>query len=266
MAFVSLATDFGATYSGVCVGVLARIAPSARVLVLTDELPRYQVVSAAMELRAALPYLPVGIHVGIVDPGVGTARRPIAVRCGRGDILIGPDNGVLAPAAGELGGIVEVRLLADRALSLPDPSHTFHGRDIFAPAAAHLANGVPLAEFGPEVVPVQPDIPVPVHDATALVATVLLVDRFGNLILAAHDPDLPIGRRLLVQGHPATRTDTYGDVPPGDLSVHVDSSGWLAVAVNQGDAAHELGLGPGDRVRIEPAPPPPVRVSPPSRG
>ncbi|CAM2766002.1 S-adenosyl-l-methionine hydroxide adenosyltransferase family protein [Skermania piniformis] len=254
--FISLTTDFGSFYSGICVGVLARLAPAARVLVVTADLPRFAVTAGAVQLRAALPYLPVGIHLGIVDPGVGTDRLPIAIRCARGDVLIGPDNGLLVPAAQVLGGVYEARALAAPDLRLPNPAPTFHGRDIFAPAAAYLADGVPLSRFGPSITPVELDRPRVEHDTSkpgAVRAVVLFVDAFGNLVLGAEPADLAAapGSRLLVQGHAATRTDTFAAVAPGGYAVLVDSSGWLAVAVNRGDAARELGLGPGDPVLIE---------------
>src|SRR5690348_3972273 len=120
--FISLTTDFGAAYTGICVGVIARIAPQAHVVVLSDEVTKYAIVEGAMLLGQALPYFPVGVHVAVVDPGVGTLRLSVAVRTGRGDVLIGPDNGLLAPAAERLGGAVEVRVLENPELWLPATS------------------------------------------------------------------------------------------------------------------------------------------------
>ena len=255
--FVSVTTDFGAGYTGVCVGVIARIAPEARVVVLSDEVTRFAVVEGAMLLRQALPYLPVGVHLAVVDPGVGTARQPIAVRAGRGDLLVGPDNGLLVPATEVLGGVTEARLLGNPKLRLSDVSHTFHGRDVFAPAAAHLANGVDLAAFGEEVTPVALDLPAPVVSAGELTATVLYIDDFGSPVLAARPADLEralgrlaYGSRVTVGGTAVTWADTYGAVPVGDPLLYADSSGWLALAVNQGSAAARFGVGSGDTVSI----------------
>ncbi|WP_262403681.1 S-adenosyl-l-methionine hydroxide adenosyltransferase family protein [Actinomadura sp. CNU-125] len=132
--FISLATDFGAAYTGICAGVMYGIVPDANVLVLSDEITPFDVREGAMLLRQALPYLPVGVHVGIVDPGVGTPRRPVAVRTGRGDVLVGPDNGLLVPAAETLGGIVAAHELENPAHRLPSVSASFHGRDVFSPS------------------------------------------------------------------------------------------------------------------------------------
>ena len=133
--FVSLATDFGAAYTAICAGVVHTIAPDANVLVLSDEITPYGVREGAMLLRQALPYLPLGVHVGIVDPGVGTSRRPVAIATGRGDVLVGPDNGLLVPAAEALGGVVGAHVLENPEYRLPSVSASFHGRDVFSPAA-----------------------------------------------------------------------------------------------------------------------------------
>ncbi len=256
--FVSVTTDFGAGYTGICVGVIARIAPEARVLVLSDGVTRYAIVEAAMLLRQALPYLPVGIHLAVVDPGVGTARKPIAVRTGRGDLLVGPDNGLLMPAAEVLGDVAEARLLANPELRLPEVSHTFHGRDVFAPAAGHLANGADLAGFGPTVTPTALQLPAPVVGEAELTATVLYADDFGSLVLAAHPADLhkalgPLayGTGLIVAGESVRWADTYGAVARGEPLLYVDSSGWLALAVNQGSAAERFGLVAGSTVTLQ---------------
>jgi S-adenosylmethionine hydrolase len=151
--FVSLLTDFGSRdpSAGIMRAVVLGIAPAANVVDLSHDVAKYAIRDGALLLWCAAPYLPVGGHVAVVDPGVGTNRRPIAVRVHRGDVLIGPDNGLLLPAAERLGGIVDARLLASAAYRLPVVSSSFHGRDIFAPAAAHLATGVPFAALGPEV-------------------------------------------------------------------------------------------------------------------
>ncbi|ROO83727.1 hypothetical protein EDD29_1235 [Actinocorallia herbida] len=260
--FVSLTTDFGAAYTGIMAGVVARIAPAARVQVLSDEVTPYAVVEGAMLLAQALPYLPVGVHVAVVDPGVGTARLPVGVRTGRGDLLVGPDNGLLAQAAEALGGAAEVRVLAEPRLRLPELSGTFHGRDVFAPAAGHLACGVPLAEFGPpaSLLPLSP--PEPDVSPGSLTATALYADSFGSLVLGARPPDLadafgplPYGSVLDLDGIAVPWVETYGDVPVGAPLLFKDSSGLLALAVNQGSAVREFSRKAGARLVLREAVP-----------
>ncbi|WP_020722879.1 SAM hydrolase/SAM-dependent halogenase family protein [Actinomadura atramentaria] len=256
--FASIATDFGAAYTAICAGVVHRIAPGARVLVLSDEITPFAIVEGALFLRQALPYLPEGVHLGIVDPGVGTDRRPIALRVARGDVLVGPDNGLLTPAADALGGVVAAHALTNPAFRFPAPSTTFHGRDVFAPAAAHVLNGVDLAELGPPVAPLRLEVPRPsVAPDGTVTATVLYVDRYGSLILGADAADLgrpvhgtPIGLSWTSpDGIPtAARVAyerTFGSVPPGDPLLWTDSSGALGLAVNQGSAAERYGLAAG---------------------
>jgi S-adenosylmethionine hydrolase len=252
--FISLTTDFGAAYTGICAGVIARIAPGAQVLVLSDEVTKYAIVEGALLLGQALPYFPVGVHVAVVDPGVGTTRRSVAVRTGRGDVLIGPDNGLLAPAADRLGGAVDVHALENPDLRLPATSSTFHGRDIFAPAAAHVANGVELASFGPAIELSSLDLPAPVIGAGELMASVLYPDDFGSLILSARPEDLRVAlgdvAHVVISGTPIAYAATFGSVGPGEPLLFTDSSGWLALAINQGSAADRFGLTTGSTVTV----------------
>jgi S-adenosylmethionine hydrolase len=252
MSYVSITTDFGAAYTGICAGVVARIAPQARVQVLSDEVSKYAVIEGALLLEQALPYLPVGVHVAVVDPGVGTPRHPVALRTARGDHLVGPDNGLLLPAAEALGGVVEARVLHHPDLRLPAVSSTFHGRDIFAPAAAHLANGVLLADFGPELALRPLEIPEPVIGDGELTAAVLYPDDFGSLILGAAPRDLqkafgslPHGTDLDLDGTRVRWAATFGDVPAGEPLLFPDSSGRLALGVNLGSAAARFPLAAG---------------------
>ena len=138
--FISFMTDFGVGSSApaVCRGVMLDIAPDARLVDVTHAIRHFALRDGAFLLARSVPYFPVGVHVAVVDPGVGTARRPIALKVSRGDYLVGPDNGLLVPAARALGGVVAARALENRALWLPSVSHTFHGRDIFSPVGAHL--------------------------------------------------------------------------------------------------------------------------------
>lgn len=254
--FVSLATDFGAAYTAICAGVVYAIAPAANVLVLSDEITPFDVREGAMLLRQALPYLPVGVHTGIVDPGVGTPRRPVAVETGRGDVLVGPDNGLLVPAAEKLGGVVRAHALENPAYRLPEVSASFHGRDIFSPAAAHLANGARIADLGAPAELLPLDVPAPVTGEGELTVPVLYTDRFGSLVLGAEPADLAAAFGELAPGTPLdavwtapepgsarlTFEETFGAVAPGEPLLWVDSSGWLGLAVNQGSAADALGL------------------------
>ncbi|TDB89222.1 SAM-dependent chlorinase/fluorinase [Actinomadura sp. 7K534] len=254
--FVSLATDFGAAYTAICAGVVYTVAPAANVLVLSDEITPFGVREGAMLLRQALPYLPAGVHVGIVDPGVGTSRRPVAIETGRGDVLVGPDNGLLAPAADALGGAVRAHALENPAYRLPAVSASFHGRDVFSPAAGHLATGVDLADLGPPVEPLPLDVPSPLVGDGELTAPVLYTDRFGSVILGAGPDDLTAAFGPLPHGTPldvvwaapapgsarAAFEETFGSVAPGEPLVWINSSGRLGLAVNQGSAAEVLGL------------------------
>lgn len=141
---ITFLTDFGPSAPAVCRGVMLGIAPDANIIDINHNIPRYSIREGAHALVFALPYMPVGTHVAVVDPGVGTDRLPVALRTGRGDVLIGPDNGLLVPAAERLGGIVEARAIRNHDLMRPTISSSFHGRDIFSPTAAHLATGTPF--------------------------------------------------------------------------------------------------------------------------
>jgi hypothetical protein len=211
-------------------GVILGICPEARIVDLTHEVVPYQIPQAAFLLQQSWPYFPKGsIHVVVVDPGVGTARRPILVEA-EGHYFIGPDNGVFSMVP-----FMEVReIIIDR----PPASNTFHGRDIFAPAAAHLANGVTPVQIGTLV-----DEPTRL---TFDAGTVLHIDRFGNVITGFRAADFPA--RGAIQAGSETihrRAATYADVPPGQLFLLEGSSGHIEIALNQGSAAQRLGIGVG---------------------
>jgi S-adenosylmethionine hydrolase len=260
--FVSILTDFGARdpSAAICRGVIAGIAPDATVVDISHEVRKYAIRDGALLLWCALPYLPVGVHVGVVDPGVGTARRPIAIRAGRGDVLVGPDNGLLLPPLERLGGLAEARLLDNRGLWRETISSSFHGRDIFSPVGAHLAAGTRFEEVGPVVDPdslVRLALP-PVTVSDGLLETgVIYVDTFGNVKLAGLVEDLeravgslaPGDRLALELGasrHSRTVqlpwASTFGELPPGTPLVYEDSYGRACIAVNQGSAAEALAL------------------------
>lgn len=259
-------TDFGRsdTFVGVCHAVLARTAPHARVIDLTHDVAPGDVRLGALLLARAARHTPVAVHLAVVDPGVGTDRRGLAIAAGRGDVLVGPDNGLLPPAAEALGGVVGAWELADERRRLQPTSTTFHGRDVFAPAAGALASGVDPATLGPPVtdlVRTQLHAPARLADG-ALTAEVVVVDRFGNLQLGADPGDLAAlgtrpGARVSVTVadavHDARYVHTFGEVEPGTLLLHEDSDGALALAVNRGSAAEELGAGRGALATVRPA-------------
>lgn len=265
--WVTVTTDYGTRDGFVAAvhGVIARIAPAARVLDVTHEIPPGDVRWGSVVLADTAPYLPTGVHVAVVDPGVGTSRRAVAV-VAPGGVLIGPDNGLLIEPAEALGGVVAAYELADPAYRLPNVSRTFHGRDIFAPAAAHLVNGIDPRRLGPELDPVGlvrlPEAVLAVS-AGRVRAEVLGADRFGNLTLAARAGDLTTAG--LAAGASATvhwtsdgggRTAeavvaaTFADTEAGGLLVLPDSAGRVAIARRDGSAAELLGVGRGVKLTI----------------
>jgi S-adenosylmethionine hydrolase len=265
--FISFLTDYGSNddFVGVCHGVIATICPEARVIDLTHGIRRHDIRSGAIVLRDALPYLPPGLALAVVDPDVGAERRAVALELGDGRILVGPDNGLLDPAAQMGGGVVRAVDVARSPFRLEPVSATFHGRDIFAPVAARLAAGEPLAEAGDPLDPAElVRLPLPealVQDGM-LVAHVLYVDRFGNLQLdAGHDEirgsGLHLGRQITLEvGAQAPRrlhyARTFADVAEGELLLYEDAQRRLALAVSHGDAGATLGLAVDDEVRIRP--------------
>jgi S-adenosylmethionine hydrolase len=266
---ISFLTDFGAnTAPAVCRGVIWTIAPEARILDLTHSVRQYAVSDGAFLLWSAVPYLPIGVHLAIVDPGVGTKRRPVALLAGRGDLFVGPDNGLLVPAAERLGGILAARELTNPSLMREQISRTFHGRDLFAPIAAHLANGVALDDVGPDIDAAGLTrilVPTPEIIAGRFTTSVLFIDSFGNCRLAGGSDDLaaltsgvisPRGYRLhLGSEHIGARwAETFGDVRPGEPLLYEDADyAGLALGINQGSAAERFGLVAGAPISIEPA-------------
>ena len=263
---VTFLTDFGLRdpSAGVLSGVVLGIAPNARTLDLTHAIPPFDVEAGAEALVESLVHLPVGVHVAVVDPGVGTERRPIAIRCGRGDALIGPDNGLLPPAAAALGGAVAAIVLDDQRWWGASRSHTFHGRDLFAPVAAHLAAGVPFGDLGTtiDVAALVPATAIPVTIADGELRTaVRIVDGFGTLVLAGDRSSIESALGTLAPGTPLSLTvaerkietvwaTRFGDVAVGDPLCYIDSTGRLALAINLGSAAERFGAGRRDEVLI----------------
>ena len=260
---ITFLTDFGVQdeFVGVCHGVIRRIAGDVTVIDVTHGIPPQDVVQGAVVLARALPFLPVGVHLAVVDPGVGSERRPIAIRTRTGRILVGPDNGLLSPSA-HREGVDEVRTLANPRYHLEPVSHTFHARDVFAPVAAHLARGVPFDDLGDAVAAsavVQLALPRAAVADGEIRGRVLTVDRFGNLStnVAAGDLDalgLAAGDSVAVVFDGAEVVArlgaTYADAGDGGLVVHEDSAGAIAIALRNGSAAAVTGAVAGDEVRL----------------
>jgi S-adenosylmethionine hydrolase len=260
--FVSLLSDFGLRdpSAGIMRAVVAGICPSAILVDLSHDVDKFAIRDGALLLWSAVPYLPIGAHVAVVDPGVGTARKGIAVQTLRGDHLVGPDNGLLMPAAARLGGITRAHLLENPRYSLPEISSSFHGRDVFAPAAAHLADGVPIEELGRAVDPrrlLDLEWPRPLIQPGRLRSQAIYLDTFGNVKLSAlvDDlatalPGLQLGERLLarlgegsaLRGVDLVWVRTFGEVPVGAPLLTADSYGRVSLAVHQGSAAADLGI------------------------
>jgi S-adenosyl-L-methionine hydrolase (adenosine-forming) len=255
--WVSFTTDYGVSdgFVAACKGVLAQVAPAVRVIDVTHDVPPQDVRRGATVLAQTAPWLPEAVHLAVVDPGVGTERRGVAVVTPRG-VLVGPDNGLLIPAALALGGVTAAYELADPRFHLAEVSRTFHGRDVFAPVAGHLCAGLEPAELGP---PVDPDRLVTLSAPRTIVtpglvdADVVSVDTFGNVQLAATAADLDaagIEGAVTVDGRDAVLGKTFADAAAGQLVVLVDSAGQVAVAVNGGNAASTVDVRPGDRVGL----------------
>jgi S-adenosylmethionine hydrolase len=263
VSVITFMTDFGLQddFVGTCHGVIAGIAPDARVIDVTHGIAPQAVLQGALVLRNTTPYMPVGVHLAVVDPGVGGDRRAVALRTNDGRVFVGPDNGLLTLVADELGIDAAYELTAER-YRLPDVSHTFHARDVFAPAAAHLAAGVELAELGPALDPaelVRVVVPDPELGRSQISATVLSVDRFGNIATNARRRHLDaLGLengdraevRVALDRYYAIVADTFADAPTGELILYEDSSALVTLAISLGDAARLTGADAGDELRI----------------
>jgi S-adenosylmethionine hydrolase len=275
---VTFLSDFGLRdeFVGVVKAVIRDIARHVTVIDLTHEIAPYDVRGASLALARCVQYLPSGVVLGVVDPGVGTDRRGVAIEVAGGEgVLIGPDNGLLAPAVAMAGGAGRAVVLTNRDYQLEPPGATFAGRDVFGPAAAHLCNGVDLAELGDPVDPavLLPGIvPLARPDGPGLAAEVLWVDRFGNAQLNLGTDDIDgwgdrIRLRLGETYRSAAVVGAYGSLGPGQIGLVVDSYGLLAICFDRRSAADELGLAAGDAVGLEPIPdddverPPSARVS-----
>ena len=264
MPIITFLSDFGTddVFVGLCHAVMVRHAPAARVVDLTHAVPRGDVLTGASRLADCVSHTGPAVHLAVVDPGVGTARLPVVLRAEQDERapswLVGPDNGLLVPAAERLGGIRQAWAIT--ASGTAGVSRTFHGRDVFSPTAAMLADGKPPGDLGRRLdVSTLVRLPETANHAArhTLTTTVRDVDIFGNVQLFASPPTAAepgLGGDLLVTAHervtPATRVETFADLAEGGLGVLVDSFGWLALAVRGGSAAAQVGLRRGDVVRL----------------
>jgi S-adenosylmethionine hydrolase len=261
--FISFLTDFGLQddFVGTCHGVIKRIAPQAEIIDITHGIPPQAVLQGALVLANTLPYMPLGVHLAVVDPGVGSHRRALALLDAEGRLFVGPDNGLLLPAA-ERAGITEAHELANPLYALDSVSRTFHGRDLFSPAAAHLANGISIGELGPPIAAaalVRLDLPKPSFGDDIVDATALYVDSFGNIVLNLTRDDLDrvgvvpgtrIELELAGERYYAVAARTFADAKPGDVILYEDSYRNMSVAISNGNAAQMLHAAAGQPLRI----------------
>ncbi len=269
---VSFLSDYGTAdeYVGVVKAVLRDLAPHVSVVDLTHGIEPYDVRAGSLALVRAIGYVPAGVVLATVDPGAGTARRAIAVEVAGGDgVFIGPDNGLLAPAIAVVGGAERAVLLTATEYQLDGPGVTSTGRDVFAPAAAHVSNGVDLAELGELIDPallLPSVIPLPRHERGVLVTEVLWTDRFGNAQLNVGPEDFAAAwghewtrpgeaRIRVVVGddvRAATLTGAFGELVTGSLGLLLDGAGMYSLVMDRASAAAELRIGVTDQVTLEP--------------
>lgn len=262
---ISFLSDYGTRdeFVGIVKGVVADLAPHAKVIDLTHEIPPFDVRAGSLALARCISYVPSGIVLAVVDPGVGTARRGVAVSVGGGrGVLIGPDNGLLSMGTALAGGADAAVVLNNPRFHLEAPGTTFAGRDIFAPVAAHLCNGVPFDELGEAIDPnllLPGVVPLPRNEGDEVVAEVTWVDRYGNCQLnVGPDEVSSLGDRVSVvltspTGERTTRAagivNNFAEIG-GGIGLVVDSFGMLAICIDRGSAADELSIAAGDAVRL----------------
>jgi S-adenosyl-L-methionine hydrolase (adenosine-forming) len=259
---ISFLSDYGLTdeFVGVVHSVIRGIAPHVTVIDISHEVSPHDIRAGGLTLVRAVQYLAPGIVLAVVDPGVATGRRAVAVEVGEAEaVFVGPDNGLLAPAVAMVGGATRAVELTNTEYHLPAPGPTFAGRDIFAPVAAHLCNGVDLTDFGPPIDPyvlVPGLVPIAQEKAGQVETEVLWADRFGNLQLNVGPDDVEaLGQRVTVRWgqevRTATRAEAFEEVGEGELGLLIDSYGLMALVFNRTSAADELGLRPGDSVTLQ---------------
>lgn len=257
---ITLLTDFGTqdAYVGILKGVIAQICPEAQMIDLTHEIPPQDLSAARFNLLNACPYFPLGtLHLAIVDPGVGTARRGIAIQTNTA-FLVGPDNGIFSGVIQRNPPIMAVALTEPAYWRTPSISATFHGRDVFAPVAAHLAKGVPIQALGEAVDPrslVRLDIPDAIREGDRVQGRVQYCDRFGNLITNLVPEDLPSAPwQVQIGDHTLSSARTYGEAPLGQPLALIGSHGWLEIAINGGNAQKTLQARVGTPFKVKPLP------------
>ena len=265
---ITFLTDFGLEddFVGTCHGVMKRIAPEVEIIDITHGIQPQGILQGSLVLANTLPYLPEGVHLAVVDPGVGSERREIAIRGADKRLYVGPDNGLLVPAAEKLGGIEAAHEITNRKYALEPVSATFHGRDIFSPAAAHLAKGLDLAELGPAVEPHSlRRLEVPKADISErrIRACCLYVDRFGNMQLNLTRADVErlgavpgtqVELELNSERYYAVAARTFADARDGEIILYEDAYENIAIAISGGSAAQTFSAQPGVDVRITLAP------------
>ena len=261
---ITFLTDFGLEddFVGTCHGVMKRIAPEIEIIDITHGIQPHEVLQGAIMLANTLPYLTEGVHLAVVDPGVGGERRAIALRSGDGRLYVGPDNGLLVPAAEKLGGIEAAHEITNLEYALQPISATFHGRDIFSPAAAHLAQGVAIEELGPAVEPgslARIEVPKPDVTDRRIRACCLYIDRFGNMQLnltrehlerLGIEPGTQVELELATERYFAIAARTYTDARGGEIILYEDAYENIAIAISGGSAAQTFSAHPGIDVRI----------------
>jgi S-adenosyl-L-methionine hydrolase (adenosine-forming) len=265
---VSFLSDYGLAdeFVGVCKAVVLRAAPTARIIDVTHGIAPYDVRAGALTLARSIQYLPPGVVLAVIDPGVGTDRRAVAVEVETG-FLVGPDNGLLAPAVAMLGGASRVVSLTNPEYQLEAPGATFAGRDIFAPAAGYLAAGTPLESLGELFDPlslVPGTVPLPRDEGGRAEGEVLWIDRYGNAQLNIDPGDLaalgvepggPLEIRCGADRRTGRWVESYAEANAFELAVVVDSYGLVSLTLDRRPAAEELGLRPGSAVTLGPVPP-----------
>jgi len=259
---VSFLSDYGLAdeFVGVVHSVIRAIAPAATVVDIAHLVPAHDVRAGSLTLVRAVQYLAPGVVLAVVDPGVGTDRRAVAVEAGpTGEaVFVGPDNGLMAAAVAMVGGARRAVELTNPRFQLAAPSLTFAGRDVFAPVAAHLCAGVDLDDLGTAIDPVtlRPGLlPLPRPEGDRMLAEVLWVDRFGNVQLNVGPDEVAADDALTLRYRDQSRTvrrrTTYAEIKAGEVGLVVDSYGLLSLAVDRLSAADELALAPGDAVSLE---------------
>lgn len=261
---ITFLSDFGLEddFVGTCHGVIKRIAPDVDVIDVTHGIAPQSILQGALVLANTLPFMPEGVHVAVVDPEVGTPRRALVLRTRDGRLLVGPDNGLLLPAAERVGGIEAAYEITNRSYALEPVSPTFHGRDVFSPAAAHLSLGLDPAELGDAVAIeglARLEIPQAEIGERRVRATCLYVDRFGNIQLNLNAEQIePLGivpgRRIEVElaldRFYALAARTFADNRPGEIVLYQDAYQNIALAISRGNAAQTFGVKAGTEVRL----------------